>query len=196
MRVNEIFNSFQGEGIYVGTPATFIRLQGCNLKCSFCDTDFTNSRELSVDRVKNIIVENMQKHQTDLLVITGGEPLLQYNELQELTNQLNCNIQIETNGTILEKPLNATYMISPKKNIEKTFKFYKDYEKTYFKFIIQKESDLKEIKKLIEKYNYSKTIWLQPEYSHAEKITKLILNKNLSLKYKISGQMHKYLGVE
>lgn len=196
LKVNEIFNSFQGEGVYAGTPATFLRLSGCNLNCSFCDTDFKDYDELTVSMVKNIIVENMEKHKTDILVITGGEPLLQYDEVNQLINQLNYKVQVETNGTIIKVPLNATYMISPKKEIEKIFKFYKNYDKAYFKFIIQDNQDLQQINELIQKYDYNKEVYLQPVYQNAQEITKLILKKHLPFKYKISGQLHKYLGVE
>lgn len=196
LKVNEIFSSFQGEGVYVGTPATFLRLSGCNLNCSFCDTDFKKYEELSVSMVKSIIVEHMTKHKTNILIITGGEPLLQYDEVKQLINQLNCKVQIETNGTIIKVPLNATYMISPKKNIEKIFQFYKNYDKAYFKFIIQNGFDLHQIKQLIQKYEYTKPVYLQPIYENAQEITQLILNKNLPFNYKISGQLHKYLGVE
>lgn len=196
LKVNEIFNSFQGEGVYAGTPATFLRLSGCNLNCSFCDTDFKDYDELTVSMVKNIIVENMEKHKTDILVITGGEPLLQYDEVNQLINQLNYKVQVETNGTIIKVPLNATYMISPKKEIEKIFKFYKNYDKAYFKFIIQNNHDLQQITELIQEYDYNKEVYLQPVYQNAQEITKLILKKHLPFKYKISGQLHKYLGVE
>ena len=196
LKVNEIFNSFQGEGVYAGTPATFLRLSGCNLNCRFCDTDFKDYDELTVSMVKNIIVENMEKHKTDILVITGGEPLLQYDEVNKLINQLNYKVQVETNGTIIKVPLNATYMISPKKEIEKIFKFYKNYDKAYFKFIIQDNHDLQQINELIQEYDYNKEVYLQPVYQNAQEITKLILKKHLPFKYKISGQLHKYLGVE
>ena len=196
LKVNEIFNSFQGEGVYAGTPATFLRLSGCNLNCSFCDTDFKDYDELTVSMVKNIIVENMEKYKTDILVITGGEPLLQYDEVNQLINQLNYKVQVETNGTIIKVPLNATYMISPKKEIEKIFKFYKNYDQAYFKFIIQDNHDLQQINELIQKYDYNKEVYLQPVYQNAQEITKLILKKHLPFKYKISGQLHKYLGVE
>lgn len=196
LKVNEIFNSFQGEGVYAGTPATFLRLSGCNLNCSFCDTDFKDYDELTVSMVKNIIVENMEKHKTDILVITGGEPLLQYDEVNQLINQLNYKVQVETNGTIIKVPLNATYMISPKKEIEKIFRFYKNYDKAYFKFIIQDNHDLQQINELIKEYDYNKEVYLQPVYQNAQEITKLILKKHLPFKYKISGQLHKYLGVE
>lgn len=194
MKVNEIFNSFQGEGIYTGVPATFLRLAGCNLNCDFCDTDFKEYDELSVNMVKNILIENMEKHKTNIVVITGGEPLLQYNEVKQLIDELKCKVQIETNGTIIKIPLNATYMISPKTDIEKIFLFYKNYDKAHFKFIIQNKKDLQQLNKLLQ--NYDEIVWLQPEYSKAQKITELILNTDLNFNYRISGQLHKYLGVE
>lgn len=197
MKINEIFNSIQGEGPYTGTPATFLRLSECNLKCDFCDTEYATKQELSVNMVKNIICENMEKHRTQLLVITGGEPLLQYNELKQLINQLNCPIQIETNGIIMRIPLtNVTYVISPKTSYGKIFNYYKDYDKSYFKFVITNGFDLHTVKRLIQNNDYTKPIYLQPEYSKAQEITKLILNKAPNINYKISGQLHKYLGVE
>ncbi len=194
MKVNEIFNSFQGEGIYTGVPATFLRLAGCNLNCDFCDTNFKQYDELPVNMVKNILIENMEKHKTNIVVITGGEPLLQYNEVKQLIDELKCKVQIETNGTIIKIPLNATYMISPKTDIEKIFLFYKNYDKAHFKFIIQNKKDLQQLNKLLQ--DYDEIVWLQPEYSKAQKITELILNTDLNFNYRISGQLHKYLGVE
>lgn len=197
MKVNEIFSSFQGEGIYTGVPATFLRLSDCNLNCSFCDTDFTEFKEISVELVKESILQHMKNNNTQLLVITGGEPLLQYEELKNLCNSLDCEIQIETNGLIQRIPLeNVSYVISPKTDIEKVFQFYKDYHKAYFKFVITDGFNLHSISQMLKKYNYSKTVWLQPEYSNAQEITSLILSKKPSFKYKISGQLHKYLGVE
>ena len=200
LKVNEIFNSIQGEGPYTGTPATFLRLSGCNLNCKFCDTNHEQKQELSINMVKNIISENMEKHRTQILVITGGEPLLQYDELKQLIHQLNCPVQIETNGTIMKVPLNACYIVSPKTNIKKIFNYYKNYHgldrNIYFKFIIENGFQLHQVKQLIQENNYYETIYLQPEYSKAQEITKLILNKSPNIKYRISGQLHKYLGVE
>ena len=84
MKVNEIFSSFQGEGVYTGVPATFLRLSDCNLNCSFCDTEFKDYKNLSVELVKESILQHMKNHNTHLLVVSGGEPLLQYDELKEL----------------------------------------------------------------------------------------------------------------
>ena len=66
MKVNEIFSSFQGEGVYCGVPATFLRLSGCNLNCEFCDTEFNEYKEISVELVKEIILQHMRNHNTKL----------------------------------------------------------------------------------------------------------------------------------
>jgi 7-carboxy-7-deazaguanine synthase len=94
VRVNEIFESLQGEGPDAGVPATFIRLAGCNLRCAWCDTKyaFDNGIELSVEEV-------MSQVRSKYVVITGGEPLLQEPALRALVDRLDCNIAIETNGT-------------------------------------------------------------------------------------------------
>lgn len=97
MKVNNIFCSYQGEGFFTGTKAVFIRLAGCNLKCWFCDTNFDLKKDMSEDE----IVKEVLSYDTDLVVITGGEPLLQ--NLKILVKKLwekNKIINIETNGTI------------------------------------------------------------------------------------------------
>ena len=82
MRVAEIFRSIQGEGLLVGTPSTFVRLSGCNLRCSWCDTKFASwepeGDSLTVDQIVNKVEslvpmnERVQHH----VVITGGEPMI------------------------------------------------------------------------------------------------------------------------
>ena len=96
MRVNEIFYSIQGEGFHTGTPAVFIRLSGCNLRCPFCDTDFSNYTEMSEDE----IVEEVGHYPATLVVVTGGEPTLQLtSSLVEKLHSIGKYVAIETNGT-------------------------------------------------------------------------------------------------
>ena len=105
-------------------------------------------------------------------------------------------IQIETNGFIRRIPRqNTTYVISPKRDIDNVFKFYKDYDEAYFKFVIEDFWDLQLVQNIQKKYNYEKTVWLQPEFSQTERVTRLILSKNID-NIRISGQLHKYMGVE
>lgn len=193
MKINEIFYSFQGEGMYAGTPCIFLRLSGCNFNCTFCDTNYKKNKDYSINDISNHIQFLMRKYNTNLLIITGGEPLLQYEEIKQLIDNLEYKIQIETNGSII-KPIikEAEYCISPKNNEELLFDFYKGFDNIFFKFLIKNQEDINLIKYLQEKYDYNKTIWLQPLYEKDKEITDLILENNLS-NIRISGQLHKYL---
>lgn len=98
-RVNEIFLSLQGEGYHTGRAAVFVRLSGCNLRCSFCDTDFRNYTTMTAEE----IVEEVQRLSSDphvLIVLTGGEPSLQADDtLIAALHGTGKQICIETNGT-------------------------------------------------------------------------------------------------
>lgn len=96
MRVNEIFYSLQGEGHHTGTPAVFLRLSGCNLKCPFCDTQHESFVEMSEEE----IVNQASSFPTRTIIITGGEPLLQLTaSLTQLLHNAGFAIHIETNGS-------------------------------------------------------------------------------------------------
>lgn len=101
--VHSIFATIQGEGPFVGEPAVFIRLAGCNLVCPGCDTDYTRGRirmsESSiVDKVRSLLSKNR------LVVITGGEPFRQdICQLVAWLADFDIRVQIETNGTLWRK---------------------------------------------------------------------------------------------
>lgn len=98
MRVNEIFYSLQGEGLHTGTPAVFLRLSGCNLKCPFCDTKHESFTEMTEKQ----IVEQVSAFPSRTIVITGGEPMLQLTAtLTQLLHNAGFAIHIETNGSRL-----------------------------------------------------------------------------------------------
>ena len=193
MEVNEIFTSFQGEGPFIGKRATFLRLSKCNLNCDFCDTESRDEGEvMSVEDVKNALLDEFDKHNTDFLVITGGEPTLQYKELRELLPLLDgkCEIQFETNGTSHENPIEEVYyVISPKTDKENVYKRYLQYGNVFFKFVIENQTD-----ELLEKYEKpANEVYLQPEFSKAPQVMDLILSNRLPLNVKVTGQLHKYL---
>lgn len=98
LKVNEIFNSIQGEGAWTGVPATFIRFSGCNLKCPWCDTKHETSTEYTPQELLDELLKN---ELYNLIIITGGEPTTQ--DLTEFLSLLKKETQrfisIETNGT-------------------------------------------------------------------------------------------------
>ena len=75
-RINDIFYSLQGEGRNTGRAAIFIRFAGCNLRCSFCDTQFNEYREMTDEQILNEIAQ----YPSRFVVLTGGEPTLQVDE--------------------------------------------------------------------------------------------------------------------
>jgi 7-carboxy-7-deazaguanine synthase len=101
MKVCEIFTSIQGESTYAGLPCTFVRMSGCNLRCSYCDTKYSydEGADLSVENVYAIV----DKTAIRLIEITGGEPLLQKEDVARLTALLldsGYSVLMETNGTL------------------------------------------------------------------------------------------------
>ena len=196
IKVSEIFTSFQGEGPYVGTPATFLRLYGCNLECEWCDTDISTYEILSVDDVAEILMTQMEFNNIKTLIITGGEPTLQMEEIKRLIKELpeDIKIQMETNGSLFEYIPEIEYVISPKQDKEKVFENYYSYENTFFKFVITSQEDIDEVISLKEKYNYDKAIWLQGEFSRDGEMADLIRENFPRLdNVKLSVQTHKYL---
>lgn len=99
--INEIFYSLQGEGIHTGEPAVFVRFSGCNLSCSWCDTDFTASQEMSAAQITDEVLRLWPDSQKrPFVILTGGEPALQAdNKLVEALHAINAYVAIETNGT-------------------------------------------------------------------------------------------------
>lgn len=96
--VKDIFYTIQGEGPFSGRPAVFIRLAGCNLKCWFCDTYFEDGSVWSTDNIL-LLVKELSKSNTNLVVITGGEPFIQpIGPLCTKLIKLGYLVQVETSG--------------------------------------------------------------------------------------------------
>lgn len=111
LKINEIFESTQGEGRYAGMPCLFVRLSGCNLNCEFCDTKYhVEFEEFSPGSLINRINKSRLKN----VVWTGGEPMLQ--NIIPLVKRLNKAHHLETNGYKLQDALDYFHYIavSPK----------------------------------------------------------------------------------
>lgn len=101
-RVNEIFYTLQGEGAHSGIPAVFIRFSGCNLRCPWCDTDFSEYTEMSADEIvtEALALYDIPNERRKMVVLTGGEPSLQVDKpLIDALHAAGFYICIETNGT-------------------------------------------------------------------------------------------------
>ena len=100
-KITEIFESIQGEGVYAGQRQVFVRLAGCNLCCSYCDTEFDYFKEYSAAELLSEIASFGKGFHS--ISFTGGEPLLQKDFLKEvmpLAKQSGDRIYLETNGTL------------------------------------------------------------------------------------------------
>lgn len=191
----EEFYTLQGEGYHTGKAAYFIRIGGCDVGCSWCDTKLSwNALKfpmVETDAVIGRILESKAR----AVVVTGGEPLM-YN-LDYFTLRLKeyeIETFIETSGAY---PLSGQWnwiCLSPKKNmppLESIYKFSNE-----LKMIIQNESDLKWAEKNALKVKKDCHLFLQPEWSLAPAVTPLIVEyiKN-NQKWRISLQSHKYMKI-
>jgi len=174
MKINEIFYSIQGEGPQIGMPAWFIRVSGCNLRCSFCDSAyaFEEGKDMSIESITETIFANICNN----VVITGGEPLLQKDLIQLVKNLAHMNVYIETNGTIYDSHFIgfATFIVSPK------FQFLNDkYLESLkkwsglasFKFVIGNKQDFDNAVKLCKKLKLDKISKVKKIYFMPKGIT-------------------------
>lgn len=203
--VQEIFPTLQGEGPYVGQPSVFIRLGGCNLACSFCDTEFESYKNISVEK---IIKETLKlaknksgKIIRKLIVITGGEPLRQpIEKLCKELIKLDFLIQIETNGTIFRQlPKKVKIICSPKISNNKYHQIRPDLlaRVNALKFIISKTnknySDIAEV----GQKDFNIPIYVQPMDEYDESKNRANIEHALHLcqnhGYFLSLQTHKIL---
>ena len=178
MKISEIFKSIQGEGTNAGKPSIFLRTAECNLKCTWCDTKYTwdwknfdyskEVKEISIKDIRERIEQFSLRH----LVITGGEPLMQQDDLAELLVFLKPDfyVEIETNGTILPNNALSTLVdqwnVSPKtKNSgnplelcedNECYAFFSKQKNCYFKYVVENKDDLMEIHHLMKKHRLEK----------------------------------------
>ncbi|MEM2514475.1 MAG: radical SAM protein [Candidatus Bathyarchaeia archaeon] len=205
MKISEIFFSIEGEGIEIGRLEVFVRLSGCNLRCSWCDTKYAlkNGKEMSIEE----IIQEVSKYPCKNISITGGEPLLQRKELLELVKRLkNLGywIQINTNGTIFDEEIfRLVDLISmdckcPSSRMKSDLEVLKKTKdlfnfKTQFKFVISNEEDYEYAKKVVLSLNASNVIF-QPEWNSRKFTRKLVdLIKRDCLNIRIILQQQKMI---
>ncbi|MFZ4504543.1 MAG: 7-carboxy-7-deazaguanine synthase QueE [Methylovulum sp.] len=195
MLINEQFYSIQTEGYFAGTPADFIRLQGCSVGCTWCDTKHSWSSKKGVEKsVAEIIGDLKSIGISNHVIITGGEPLEQ--DLSELILALISGgyfIAIETSGTEpLQEGINWI-TCSPKNFKKKTLDSVLSFADE-LKFIYTDESDEEFIMNSLRKTG-AKHAYIQPNYDNQEATQKAV-EYCKKTGFKLSLQMHKYIEIE
>lgn len=199
LKVNEIFYSLQGEGAQTGKPVIFVRLSGCNLKCSFCDTEHEEGSEMTLDTILTKIKE--QSDVCNYIIFTGGEPLLQLNEkiIQFFVNS-GYSIGLESNGTIPISPIMRDLIdyitISPKK-INETLKVnFKDININEIRIPLMNTQRITD--KQFKLLPYAVKYYISPIFEGSAK--NIVKNVNWCLSYSLqnpiwnfSVQLHKLL---
>ncbi|MBN1258750.1 7-carboxy-7-deazaguanine synthase QueE [Candidatus Peregrinibacteria bacterium] len=198
LRVSEIFMSIQGEGPNVGRPAVFLRLNGCNLRCMWCDTKYALSGGKRM--TEEAVLEQIKRYPCDRLVITGGEPLLQQDDLTPLLKKLkNYRIEVETNGSI---PLKIGQYIeqincSPKLKNSGNRAYepaIRPSKKTIYKFVVKESADLEDIRRFIKTNRIPReSVYLMPEGTKADTLlrrSKWIIEVCKKEGYNFSPRLH------
>lgn len=202
IRVNEIFTSLQGEGRCQGYPCTFIRLSGCNLACTWCDTpasrDFSGT-ETRCDEVFSAV----EKAGNRLVCITGGEPLLQTDALVPLLEALHdrgYTVEIETNGTMPLHPVQpfATICMDvkcPSSGMESDLRILDDIrEEDSVKFVVTGEPDLEYASEIMNQRRIRGEVFVSPVWGSDYRETAVYLVQH-RLPARLQVQLHKVIGV-
>lgn len=203
LKVNEIYFSIQGESSKAGLPCVFVRLTYCNLRCTYCDTEyaFYEGKDQSIDE----IISEVKKYNCNLVEITGGEPLVQEESI-DLMKRLcddGFDVMLETGGSLSIKEIDERVMIildlkTPssgmlKKNLYDNIEIIKQTDE--IKFVIGSREDYEWTKGIIEKYNLASKcgILFSVVFSKLEpvKLVNWILEDNLNVRFQL--QMHKFI---
>jgi 7-carboxy-7-deazaguanine synthase len=203
MKICEIFTSIQGESSYAGMLCTFIRMTGCNLRCSYCDTAYAydEGKELSEDEIMSEV-----KHAgINLVEITGGEPLLQ-KEVYHLIERLldgSYKVLVETNGSINIKEIDRRAVVildikTPGSGMSEKMDLSNldDLKSTdEVKFVITNRTDYEWAKGIIVRYNIPDrcNVLMSPAFGilPPEDLAKWMLEDRL--KARLNLQLHKYI---
>lgn len=214
LNINEYFGpTIQGEGRMAGQLASFLRLTGCNLSCSWCDTPYTWdwTRFNKADETHPMQVEEVAEAVNQLpgrLIITGGEPLMQATGLTKLLPLLGDRpVDLETNGT---RPLRGTEGLwsniscSPKiipsadqitKQVPLTIR-PEILETADFKFVVQDELDLAAVDRWVEEHNMNPSrVFLMPEGTDSDTLTSRtpwIMEACTDRGFNFSSRLHVY----
>ena len=203
LKVNEIYFSIQGESGYAGLPCVFIRLTYCNLRCTYCDTEyaFYDGKEMSLDE----ITAKVKEYNCNLVQVTGGEPLFQEECPGLLTRLCDAGFKVllETGGSLPVKDLDNRVIVimdlkTPssgmvRKNMYENIDYLKDVDEV--KFVIGSREDYDWSRDIISRYNLTGKckILFSVVFGKMDPRTLVewILEDKLDVRFQL--QMHKFI---
>lgn len=215
MKVTEIFLSIDGEGKRTGLPTIFIRLHGCNLRCSYCDTAYSYDNEKYDNMSVEEIVQVCNRYGTNSVTLTGGEPLIHDGVLELIGRLLREGywVNVETNGTVDVDKIRSAVDGGRECGISQLF-FTIDYkcpfskmedkmDKSVFgklrredvlKFVVADEKDMVRAMEVLDNVHTSAEVYFSPVFGniHPAAIVKFILEHKL-WKVKVQMQLHKII---
>ena len=201
LNINEIFYSLQGEAREVGLPTVFVRLTGCPLRCTYCDTEyaFKGNNLLTIDE----ILTEVKKYNTRYVCVTGGEPLAQINchVLLDALIKDDYKVSLETSGSIDITDVNPDVSIvmdvkTPSSGESKQNKYDnidKLKTKDQLKFVIGSKEDFDWSVDILNKYPTLAGVLFSPVFDEITptQLADWILDKQLNVRMQV--QMHKLL---
>jgi len=202
LRITEIFYSIQGEASTSGLPTVFVRLTGCPLRCTYCDTEyaFHGGEKMQIAQ----IVEKINAFNCPLVCITGGEPLAQpnVNTLMDVLCEQGNQVSLETSGAIdvskvnpgVTKVIDIKTPSSNESSKNKVENFLYLNEKDICKFVVGNEDDFDWAKRFIKEHlSNNSNIYFSPVTPGMDPkaLAELILRDGLTVRLQL--QLHKYL---
>ena len=203
LKVNEIYFSIQGESTHAGRPCIFIRLTYCNLRCTYCDTEyaFYEGKDMEISE----IITKIQKWSCNIVEVTGGEPLFQEEciPLLKALMKQKYTVMLETGGSIpiSDVPIDVIKIVDfkcpssgmIKKNLWSIVNDLQPHDEV--KFIIGDRKDFNWASEMIDKYTLNKkcTILFSPTFGEIKPntIVEWILEENLPVRLQL--QIHKHI---
>jgi len=202
LKIVEIFASVQGEGLRQGEPTIFIRLAGCDLRCSFCDTKYawTGGKTATTSRVLVKVRALRKRFPADWACLTGGEPFLQdIGPLVDGLKKEGLKVQVETNGRTFRRLAADWLTVSPKPG---RYEYHPGFRRraAEVKLVVSKTLTFETVRRLREEFPGSVPILLQAESNEAWSLAKgrRLLGRALRqglTNIRLSVQLHKIFGL-
>ena len=200
LKIIEVFPSIQGEGMRQGEPTVFVRLAGCDRRCSFCDTKYawTGGRLFSAEEVLEKTRRVRRRYPARWVCLTGGEPFMQdLRHLVRLLKRDHCRVQVETNGTRYYPTAADWLAVSPK---PKEYLVRPEFQRLAkeVKLVVTRDLSLAIIGKMRAAFPPRVPIILQPESNRrwSQKRALFLIKEALGAgldNIRISAQLHKVL---